>query len=184
MSRAAPLWTRLPKGWALVPVAAGPDEMGPVCPGRISGNGPKPGGSDRPAGRRIGEASREQFSAAPGAIYVAMERKQDQASVAPAEEPVPGRDGEDQAVVHRPVEPAPFSFSIGNAQRWPPLPYSPRFPETGAPSASSIGMGLTEDRLRLARLPQRPPPAFFRRLRLCIARQKSGRRPPYTSFQP
>ena len=36
----------------------------------------------------------------------------------------------------------------------------PRFPETSAPSAISIGIGLAEDRLRLARLPQRPSPIF------------------------
>jgi uncharacterized protein (DUF736 family) len=59
-----------------------------------------------------------------------------------------------------------------------------RFPDTGAPSAISIGMGLTKNRLRLARLPQRPSPAFFRRLRLCTAKQKSRHRPPSTSFQP
>jgi hypothetical protein len=32
--------------------------------------------------------------------------------------------------------------------------------------------------------PQRPAPTFFRRLRLCIAKQKSRLRPPSTSFQP
>ena len=32
--------------------------------------------------------------------------------------------------------------------------------------------------------PQRPSPAFFRRLRLCIAKQKSRRRPPSTLFRP
>jgi uncharacterized protein (DUF736 family) len=33
-------------------------------------------------------------------------------------------------------------------------------------------------------IPQRPPAAFFRRLRLCIAKQKSCRRPPSIAFRP
>ena len=87
-------------------------------------------------------------------------------------------------MVHRPAEPAPFPFSSCEVRGTAAIAVFRRFPEMGAPSAISIGMGLTEDRLRLARLPQRPSPTFFRRLRLCIAKQKSRRRPPSTSFQP
>lgn len=48
-------------------------------------------------------------------------------------------------------------------------------------------LGLTEGRpaTPLSILsPQRPATTFFRRLRLCIANQKSRLRPPSTSFQP
>lgn len=56
-----------------------------------------------------------------------------------------------------------------------------------APPTRPDWLGLTEGRpaTPLSILsPQRPATTFFRRLRLCIANQKSRLRPPSTSFQP
>ena len=56
----------------------------------------------------------------------------------------------------------------------------PRISLPATPTASSNGLGLTEDRLRLACLPATAFASFFppRASALCIARQKSCRRPP------
>jgi len=65
---------------------------------------------------------------------------------------------------------------------WLPAVFAYRFPNFHAyhPPSASKELGLTEDRLRLARLPQRQPPAFFRRA--CRALHRQTKKPSSAAF--
>ncbi|WP_273793901.1 hypothetical protein [Brucella anthropi] len=120
-------------------------------------------------------------SAALNAINATRSEKQGQASIMPNRGDC--HDDESEAAERRPAKLTPFPFSSVNAQGRLPLPHSLDFLKRA--SIRDLDWHGSNRRPASPRSsPATSAASFFRRLRLCIAKQKSRRRPPSTSFQP